>query len=74
MHINIANDHEHLSPGDIRHDTTPSTFVSTKTGRGLLGGSWRDTCQPVMCAYKLVTFYFKWFGLQNIVENYGHKV
>jgi len=28
----------------------------------------------VMCAYKLVTVHFKWFGLQSIVENFAHKV
>ncbi|KPM09855.1 phosphatidylinositol transfer protein alpha isoform-like protein [Sarcoptes scabiei] len=28
------------------------------------------TCEPVMCSYKLVTCEFKWFGLQNRIENY----
>lgn len=27
-----------------------------------------------MCAYKLVTVKFKWWGLQNKVENFIHKV
>merc|ERR550534_3316633 len=26
-----------------------------------------------MCAYKLVTFKFKWMGLQSMVEKFGHK-
>lgn len=29
---------------------------------------------PHMCAYKLVTVKFKWFGLQNRVESFIHKV
>uniref|UniRef100_A0A9L0R7J4 Phosphatidylinositol transfer protein alpha isoform n=1 Tax=Equus caballus TaxID=9796 RepID=A0A9L0R7J4_HORSE len=28
---------------------------------------------PYMCAYKLVTVKFKWWGLQNKVENFIHK-
>lgn len=27
-----------------------------------------------MCAYKLVTIKFKWWGLQNKVENFIQKV
>lgn len=29
---------------------------------------------PHMCAYKLVTIKFKWWGLQNKVENFIQKV
>ncbi|KAI4900699.1 hypothetical protein NFI96_015152 [Prochilodus magdalenae] len=29
---------------------------------------------PRMCAYKLVTVKFKWWGLQNKVENFIHKL
>lgn len=29
---------------------------------------------PYMCAYKLVTVKFKWWGLQNKVENFIQKV
>lgn len=29
---------------------------------------------PHMCAYKLVTVKFKWFGLQNKVEGFIQKV
>lgn len=29
---------------------------------------------PKMCAYKLVTIKFKWWGLQNKVENFIQKV
>ncbi|KAI1729768.1 phosphatidylinositol transfer protein [Ditylenchus destructor] len=71
--INIANDHEFLNTSDIKPETSPSIFMSKKTGRGQLRGNWQEHSEPVMCAYKLVTIYFKWFGLQNIVESFGHK-
>jgi len=29
---------------------------------------------PRMCAYKLVTVKFKWWGLQNRIESFLHKV
>lgn len=75
ININIANDHEHLSPADVKPETSPSKFVSSQTGRGHLDvQKWRETCEPVMCAYKLVTVHFKWFGLQNLVEGFAHKV
>ncbi|KAL6726918.1 hypothetical protein Aduo_008846 [Ancylostoma duodenale] len=72
VHINIADDNEFLHAGDIQPSTTPSTYVSAKTGRGPLSGSWRETVEPVMCAYKLVSVHFKWFGLQKMVESYTH--
>ncbi|WKY01010.1 hypothetical protein Q1695_015198 [Nippostrongylus brasiliensis] len=72
VNINIAADNEYLNPGDINPATTPSTFVSEKTGRGPLVGDWRNTVEPVMCAYKLVSVHFKWFGFQKMVENYAH--
>ena len=34
----------------------------------------QKTTEPVMCAYKLVTVEFKWFGLQNRVESFIQKV
>lgn len=49
--------------------------MSQKTGRGKLNpATWRQSCEPVMCAYKLVTVHFKWFGFQNLVEGFAHKV
>ena len=87
MHIDIANDKEFLYSSvfllilnkliflkDIVDETSPSKFHSSKANRGPLHGGWRKNIQPVMCAYKLVTIYFKWFGLQNMVEMFGHKV
>jgi hypothetical protein len=73
VQIDIANDNEHLSPADVKPETSPSLFMSQKTGRGKLTGNWRQTTEPVMCAYKLVTVHFKWFGLQNLVEKFAHN-
>jgi len=70
--INIANDREFLNAADIQENTRPSTFQSQKTGRGPLIGNWKEEVKPVMCAYKLVTVYFKWFGFQSMVENFSH--
>lgn len=33
-----------------------------------------DTDCPRMCAYKLVTVKFKWWGMQTKMENFIHKV
>ncbi|KAE9421138.1 hypothetical protein Angca_008087 [Angiostrongylus cantonensis] len=72
VRIDIADDSQYLHAADIHSSTTPSTFVSSKTGRGPLSGNWIETVQPVMCAYKLVSVHFKWFGLQKMVESYTH--
>uniref|UniRef100_A0A131XKI7 Putative phosphatidylinositol transfer protein n=1 Tax=Hyalomma excavatum TaxID=257692 RepID=A0A131XKI7_9ACAR len=69
--IDIACDP--VMPRDYKEDEDPSTFVSKKTGRGPLKDGWMKTCKPVMCAYKLVTVEFKWFGLQNRVEAFIQK-
>lgn len=43
---------------------------STTTNRGPLSKDWlRKTETPFMCCYKLVTVKFKWWGLQNTVED-----
>ncbi len=52
----------------------PSKFLSKKTGRGKLQANWRSTTQPIMCAYKLCTVEFKWFGLQGRVEKFIQTV
>lgn len=57
---------------NIAEDTTTdiSKFTSKKTNRGPLVGNWMESCEPVMCAYKLVTVEFKWFGLQGTIEGF----
>ncbi|XP_076452932.1 phosphatidylinositol transfer protein alpha isoform-like [Babylonia areolata] len=84
VQIDIAYNNE-----DYKHDYKPEwdpTLVkSEKTGRGPLPkgqaqskgqqtpGAWAKTCEPVMCCYKLVRAYFKFFGLQNKVEKFIMK-
>uniref|UniRef100_A0A4W5KUN0 Phosphatidylinositol transfer protein alpha isoform n=1 Tax=Hucho hucho TaxID=62062 RepID=A0A4W5KUN0_9TELE len=63
---------------DYKREEDPSKFKSVKTGRGPLGPDWKKelpkkTDCPHMCAYKLVTVKFKWWGLQNKVENFIQK-
>ncbi|XP_012684303.1 phosphatidylinositol transfer protein, alpha a [Clupea harengus] len=78
VHIDIA-DRSALDSKDYKPDEDPATFKSAKTGRGPLGPDWKKellskTDCPHMCAYKLVTVKFKWFGLQNKVEGFIHKL
>jgi len=71
VNIDIANDT--VASADYKKDEDPSTFRSEKTGRGPLSGKWKNEVEPVMTAYKLVTIQFKWWGLQDRVENFIHS-
>lgn len=72
VHIDIANDP--VANADYKEDEDPTKFKSVKTSRGpLVGKDWKNNVQPVMTCYKLVTCEFKWFGLQNRVENFIQK-
>ncbi|KAM3875384.1 phosphatidylinositol transfer protein alpha isoform-like [Diretmus argenteus] len=78
VHIDIA-DRSHIAEKDYNPDHDPAIFKSTKTGRGPLGPDWKkelsnNSSCPHMCAYKLVTVNFKWFGLQTKIENTILKV
>jgi len=55
---------------DYKEEEDPTKFHSEKTGRGPLEEGWIEKADPVMCAYKLVTVEFKWWGLQTKVENF----
>lgn len=69
MFIDIANDP--IANRDYKPTEDPTKFTSTKTGRGPLNGkNWREDCEPVMCAYKLVTVEFKWMGFQGRIESF----
>ncbi|KAF3851116.1 hypothetical protein F7725_012888 [Dissostichus mawsoni] len=75
--IDIA-DRSEVSAADYKPDEDPAKFKSAKTGRGPLGPAWKKelvskTDRPRMCAYKLVTVKFKWWGLQTKVENFIHE-
>lgn len=65
--IDIANDP--VSAKDYKQAEDPKLFTSKLTGRGPLGANWKETANPVMTCYKLVTCEFKFMGLQNKVEN-----
>ncbi|KAJ3603525.1 hypothetical protein NHX12_028270 [Muraenolepis orangiensis] len=63
---------------DYKTDEDPTMFQSVKTARGPLGPDWQNelvtkTDCPKMCAYKLVTVQFKWWGMQTKMENFIHK-
>ncbi|XP_058139081.1 phosphatidylinositol transfer protein alpha isoform isoform X1 [Dasypus novemcinctus] len=77
IYIDIADRSQVLSK-DYKAEEDPGRFKSIKTGRGPLGPNWKQELVnqkdcPYMCAYKLVTVKFKWWGLQNKVENFIHK-
>jgi len=71
IYIDIANDK--IATADYKEEWDPTKFRSEKTGRGPLIGKWQDKVKPVMCAYKLVTVEFKWFGIQSRVEKFIQK-
>ncbi|XP_015925004.2 phosphatidylinositol transfer protein alpha isoform [Parasteatoda tepidariorum] len=66
--IDIGNDQ--VPSKDYKESEDPSKFKSQKTGRGPLTGNWKESVNPVMTAYKLVTVEFKWLGLQTRVEQF----
>ncbi|XP_030273575.1 phosphatidylinositol transfer protein beta isoform-like isoform X1 [Sparus aurata] len=73
--IDIA-DRSQVSNADYKEFEDPARFQSTKTCRGPLGPNWKKellNSQNRMCAYKLVTVNFKWWGLQKRVENLIHE-
>ncbi|XP_066551239.1 phosphatidylinositol transfer protein alpha isoform [Amia ocellicauda] len=77
VQIDIA-DPSQVNAKDYKPEEDPTKFKSQKTGRGPLGPNWKKelpqkTDCPHMCAYKLVTVKFKWWGLQNKVENFIQK-
>ena len=59
---------------DYKPEWDPTKFHSDKADRGPLSQNWKETTQPLMCCYKLVTCEFKWFGLQGTVESRIQKV
>ncbi|KAK1883057.1 Phosphatidylinositol transfer protein alpha isoform [Dissostichus eleginoides] len=77
VYLDIA-DRTQVEPKDYKPEEDPCRYKSVKTGRGPLGPDWKKelpkkTDCPHMCAYKLVTVKFKWWGLQNKVESFIQK-
>ncbi|MEE6469236.1 hypothetical protein FKM82_008546 [Ascaphus truei] len=78
VQIDIA-DRCQVNSKDYKPEEDPAKCKSAKTGRGPLDPDWKKTLAqqkdcPHMCAYKLVTIKFKWWGLQNKVESFIQKV
>ncbi|XP_074593634.1 phosphatidylinositol transfer protein vib [Brevipalpus obovatus] len=71
IYIDIANDK--VTPKDYKENEDPTKFKSVKTNRGPLTADWMSSADPVMTCYKLITVEFKWYGLQNKVEQFIHK-
>ncbi|KAL5017677.1 hypothetical protein ScPMuIL_007266 [Solemya velum] len=71
VNIDIAADP--VKSSDYKKEWDPTKYQSEKTGRGPLSAGWKNRCQPVMCAYKLVSVKFKWWGIQNKVEGFIQK-
>ncbi|KAM4635035.1 phosphatidylinositol transfer protein beta isoform [Polymixia lowei] len=73
--IDISSKDE-VASGDYKPEEDPALFHSAKTERGPLGPDWKNELKedcPYMCAYKLVTVKFKWWGLTSKVENFIHR-
>uniref|UniRef100_A0A914PRL0 Phosphatidylinositol transfer protein n=1 Tax=Panagrolaimus davidi TaxID=227884 RepID=A0A914PRL0_9BILA len=66
--LDIADD-KHLKKSDHAENNNVGEFTSERTGRGPLTKGWARKQRPIMTSYKVVTVYFKWFGLQNRVES-----
>ncbi|XP_066293521.1 phosphatidylinositol transfer protein alpha isoform-like [Branchiostoma lanceolatum] len=74
--IDIGNDP--VDRRDYNPKEDPSVYHSFKTDRGPLKGDWikklaKEEKEALMCAYKLVTIEFKWWGLQTAVEHFIQK-
>ena len=58
----------------FKKEEDPKVFTSKKTNRGPLAEDWLDdyekdaTMQPIMCAYKLITVEFRYWGIQVHTE------
>ena len=82
IRLDFAND-PCIAASDYKKELDPKRFHSEKANKGPLGLRWIETLRNEvrlsnqnntepphhMCAYKLVTCHFKWFGLQTQVES-----
>lgn len=56
-----------------RHSEDLSVWRSSRTGRGPLGGGWREHQSPLMCSYKRVKCSFEVYGFQGRTEDFIHR-
>mmetsp|Transcript_127361 Transcript_127361/g.179757 ORF Transcript_127361/g.179757 Transcript_127361/m.179757 type:complete len:255 (+) Transcript_127361:73-837(+) len=62
---------EHIDIVDpVDESPNPTEFHSEKGDVGPLEKGWQDKEETVMCAYKLISVEFKYWGFQNKVENF----
>lgn len=77
VNIDIVNDP--ISSQDYNKDTGTTLFKSERNEKVPLTQGWKEKLKswqltkegessPYTCAYKLVSIYFKWFGLQDSAE------
>uniref|UniRef100_A0A7S0EYJ1 WW domain-containing protein n=1 Tax=Hanusia phi TaxID=3032 RepID=A0A7S0EYJ1_9CRYP len=71
--ISEKDDHHKKKKMYDKDNTDPRSFKSERTGRGPLVGNWQSACQPVMCAYKLVTCEFDYWPFQHKIEEFMHS-
>lgn len=69
--VDIAFDE--LAEKHYKVEEDPCRFKSEKTGRGLLTEDWKETSDPIMCSYKLVSVKFEVWGLQTRVEAFVQR-
>jgi len=65
---------ERLDSKHYKTEEDPSLFTSKLTNRAPLPHNWMEKTTPIMCAYKLVTVQFDYWGLRSRVEPYVHQI
>lgn len=64
--LDIVSERSHLCD----ESCNPATYSSVMAKRGPLDPkTWTRTTVPIMTCYKFITVNFKWFGIQNKMEN-----
>uniref|UniRef100_A0AC35TN75 DDHD domain-containing protein n=1 Tax=Rhabditophanes sp. KR3021 TaxID=114890 RepID=A0AC35TN75_9BILA len=64
-----------VTHSDFHEEEDPNLYVSKKTGRGPLSANWiKEGKTKLMCAYKLVTVEFRYWGMQTRVEGWIHTL
>ncbi|EGC36572.1 hypothetical protein DICPUDRAFT_31644 [Dictyostelium purpureum] len=66
--IDIAYDP--IDEARYKTEEDPVVFKSSKTGRGRLQRDWIGSTKPIMCSYKVCKVEFRYWGIQNKVENF----
>lgn len=70
IHLDIVNDK--IDKADYKASDDPTKFQYKDRGP-YEGANWRDTCDPVMCCYKLVFVECSWMVMWGTMENFMVK-